>query len=687
MRKLALILLFPCVAWAAFDLKEDTASQEWCFVLIDESDGTIHTGETIANTEIKIVLPGGTTETDKNSGGATEIGSTGRYCATFDGTDTTTAGSMTIVIRNSGSIEKEYVINVLTNNWYDTKYGTDNLETDVQEVGGTAQTANDNGADINAILLDTGTDGVLLGAGAVTDASLAGGLEVVFETDIGTNYNTTRDAWETNLTDTIGTLVGGEIAVGAFAANAVTDAAVANDVQVDVVTIETGDATDALSAATPTASLAAGAITDASLAGGMEIVFETDFGTNYNTTRDAWATNLTDVIGTLDASEIGTAAITNTELDVDGSEFTAIDLPNQTMDITGTLSTVTTLTGHTAQTADHTANIATILADTGARDTVTEVVADFGGFAGNIDDAASQTSMDLDNGPATADVLNNTFTITITDASDSDEPACHRRITDWSTTTQIATLDSACDFTVVDNDDYIVLPNGVGSEIAVVSDTTSEIQVGPDGLIEVNIAEWLNTDVNEQTAGYPSVTIKDGTGTGEINTLSGAVVNVDTVDSVTALAANAIGAGDIADDAIEAGDFATGAIDADAIAASAIGASEIAADAITSAEVATSALGTTELDYCGTGIKFTVQNNAANSTSQVCTDLTDADFGDDQFGGSSIPKRAVVFLTGNAEGLASTIQSFDTTGGACSDLLAFTDIGTEPAQDVIGCIH
>ena len=45
-------------------------------------------------------------------------------------------------------------------------------------------------------------------------------------------------------------------------------------------------------------ALSAGAVTNASLAGNMEIVFETDFATNYNTTRNAWATNTQDTVGT-----------------------------------------------------------------------------------------------------------------------------------------------------------------------------------------------------------------------------------------------------------------------------------------------------------------------------------------------------------------------------------------------------
>jgi len=60
--------------------------------------------------------------------------------------------------------------------------------------------------------------------------------------------------------------------------------------------------------------LANGAITNASLAGNMEIVFETDFGTNYNTTRDAWATNYTDYIGVIPAAALGADCITEAKI-------------------------------------------------------------------------------------------------------------------------------------------------------------------------------------------------------------------------------------------------------------------------------------------------------------------------------------------------------------------------------------
>ncbi len=49
-----------------------------------------------------------------------------------------------------------------------------------------------------------------------------------------------------------------------------------------------------------------------------------------------------------------------------------------------------------------------------------------------------------------------------------------------------------------------------------------------NGRIDVNVEAWNATAVpSEHTAGYPIVTVKDGTGTGEIDTASGAVVQVN----------------------------------------------------------------------------------------------------------------------------------------------------------------
>lgn len=84
---------------------------------------------------------------------------------------------------------------------------------------------------------------------------------------------------------------------------------------------------DTATAVTNGVTLANGAVTDASLAGNMEIVFETDFATNYNTTDNAWVTNGTSFIGTgWNTGKTGYSLTATT------------GLGNQTADITGNLS-------------------------------------------------------------------------------------------------------------------------------------------------------------------------------------------------------------------------------------------------------------------------------------------------------------------------------------------------------------
>ena len=161
------------------------------------------------------------------------------------------------------------------------------------------------------------TDGATLAAGAITNASLAGNMEIVFETDFGTNYNTARNAWVNNYTDIIGTMGNASFAAGALTSTEITSAA--------------------------GITLANGAITDVSLAGNMEIVFETDFATNYNTTRNAWATNVQDQVGTgnLTADVIAISgdatAANNAESFFDGTGYAGTN---------NVIPSVTTVTGN-----------------------------------------------------------------------------------------------------------------------------------------------------------------------------------------------------------------------------------------------------------------------------------------------------------------------------------------------------
>jgi len=134
-------------------LRQSTASQEISLgPFVDATDGnTPETGLTIANTDIKIRKAGAITLANKNSGGATHI-SGGVYYATLDATDTDTLGSGEIYCQVSGALYVKDKFTVLPAQVYDSMIlGTDLLQVDTTQVGGTSQTAGDIIADTNDI--------------------------------------------------------------------------------------------------------------------------------------------------------------------------------------------------------------------------------------------------------------------------------------------------------------------------------------------------------------------------------------------------------------------------------------------------------------------------------------------------------------------------------------------------------
>lgn len=161
------------------------------------------------------------------------------------------------------------------------------------------------------------------------------------------------------------------------------------------------------------------------------------------------------------------------------------------------------------------------------------------------------------------------------------------------------------------------LATGVPDVTITLKGATGMVQVSV--LIElspgVDVTRWNGTAVpSENTAGYPIVTIKDGTGTGEIDTTSGGVL-------VAAFANGAITANAIAADAITAAKIADGAIDAATFAAGAITASAIAADAITDAKVASDVTIASVTGAVGS-VTGNVGGNVAGSVGSVTASVT-----------------------------------------------------------------
>lgn len=157
------------MTWA---LRYNTASQEVPLgPFVDSTDGnTAETGLTIANTDIKLQKSGGTTQVDKNSGGATHI-ATGDYYAVLDATDTDTVGPMRVKVHVSGALPVWLDCCVYPQQVYDSLFvGSDILdvsttqfngsavvqsggrpEVNTTHVGGTSQTAGDIVGDTNDI--------------------------------------------------------------------------------------------------------------------------------------------------------------------------------------------------------------------------------------------------------------------------------------------------------------------------------------------------------------------------------------------------------------------------------------------------------------------------------------------------------------------------------------------------------
>jgi hypothetical protein len=137
------------------DLKQSTAVTIKFGPFVDATDGvTPETGLTIAQADIRLSKNGGNIAQSNNVAGATHD-ELGYYDVPLDTTDTDTLGNLKVMVNDTEALPVWQDLNVMEANAYDSKYGTTLQEVNTTEVSGTAQTANDNGADINAILIDT----------------------------------------------------------------------------------------------------------------------------------------------------------------------------------------------------------------------------------------------------------------------------------------------------------------------------------------------------------------------------------------------------------------------------------------------------------------------------------------------------------------------------------------------------
>lgn len=157
-----LIIALTCSnAFAAFGgfLQANTAVDVIVGPFIDDTDGkTAETGLTILAAEVYLSKNGGAGAA-KNEGTALSHDQIGNYICKFDTTDTNTEGILSLYTHESGALAVKMEYQVLAQAAYIslmTAKDTGYIGVDVEEVDGTDQTGNDNGADINTIVTAVG---------------------------------------------------------------------------------------------------------------------------------------------------------------------------------------------------------------------------------------------------------------------------------------------------------------------------------------------------------------------------------------------------------------------------------------------------------------------------------------------------------------------------------------------------
>lgn len=227
-------------------LKQSTAVEVKIGPFVDASDGvTAEDGLTISQADVRLKKNDGDWA-QKNETTAAAHEEAGNYRCLLDTTDTNTLGRLELAVAESGALPVWREFMVVPANVWDSFFGTDKLETDVAQFGGTNLTASGGRPEVNtshvAGTAQTGHDiGGTVGSGTHGNAALK------------------------TLIDAVDDLVDTEIA----AVKTVVDAILA-DTGTDGVVIADGGITAAKIAdnAIDAASIAAGAITSAKFAAG-----------------------------------------------------------------------------------------------------------------------------------------------------------------------------------------------------------------------------------------------------------------------------------------------------------------------------------------------------------------------------------------------------------------------------------
>lgn len=140
------------------ELRQSTAATVPIGPIVDSTDGaTPETGFTISQADIRLSKNGGAFAQSNNAAGAAHM-ENGWFGAPLNTTDTNTLGELVVNIAESGGLQAWARFMVVSQSYYDAKYGTGNFPADAKAISGDT-TAADN---LEAML--DGTGGVTFSA-------------------------------------------------------------------------------------------------------------------------------------------------------------------------------------------------------------------------------------------------------------------------------------------------------------------------------------------------------------------------------------------------------------------------------------------------------------------------------------------------------------------------------------------
>lgn len=154
-------------------LKQSTAVTVKIGPFVDDTDGkTAETGLTISQADVRL-SKNGANIAQKNEASAATHDELGVYDCPLDATDTGTLGRLQLWVHESGALPVWHEFMVLPANVWDSLFGSDKLQVDVEEIGAgmiTATVIAQDAIDADAIKADAVTE---IQSGLATAAELA----------------------------------------------------------------------------------------------------------------------------------------------------------------------------------------------------------------------------------------------------------------------------------------------------------------------------------------------------------------------------------------------------------------------------------------------------------------------------------------------------------------------------------